>query len=93
MDLEKNIEKVDIRLVPDDTIHKGTNPPLFETQVSLILDIAIASYSITHFLYYISIFYSTGENAAGDKPRGAAPTQRDGNVINDNPSRSAYNRL
>ena len=29
MYLEKNIEKVDIRLVPDDTLHKGTNPPLF----------------------------------------------------------------
>ena len=79
-------------MVTEDTLHLSQTPAFFGTQGSLILDIAVASYSITHFLYYISIFYSTGENAAGDKPRGATPTQRDGNVSNGNPPRSASNR-
>ena len=61
-------------LVPDDTLHLSQTPALFGTRGSLILDIAIASYSITRFLYYISIFYSTGENVAENKPGGASPT-------------------
>ena len=72
-------------MVTDDTVHLSQTPALFGTQGSLILDIAIASYSITHFLYYISIFYSTGENAAGYKQGGSAPHQTAGNVRNGNP--------
>ena len=52
-------------LVPDDTVHKGTTPPFFGTRSNLILDIAIAPYSIYNFLYLFSLFYSTGEPALG----------------------------
>ena len=61
-------------MVPDDTIHKGTTPPLFGTLVSLILDIAIAPYSIYCFLYFFSLFFSSGDPTAGDKSGGAAAT-------------------
>ena len=61
------------RLVPDDNVHLSSTPHSFGTQGRLILDVAIASYSITRF-YSFSIFYSIGETVAGDKPGGAAPT-------------------
>ena len=37
------------RSFPDDTVHMFTTPPSFGTRGSLILDIAISSYSITRF--------------------------------------------
>ena len=47
-------------------------PPLFGTQGNLILDIAIATYSIYLFIYFFSLFYSTGEPVDGDKLGGVA---------------------
>ena len=92
MYLEKNIEKVDIRLVPDDTLHKGTNPPLFETQVSLILDIAIVSYSITYFSI-IYLYFILQAKTLLDKIQGSPPPhQTDGNIGNVNPLISASPR-
>ena len=42
-------------LVPDDTVHKGTNRPPFGTQGSLTFYIAIYPYKTTlyYFLYFI----------------------------------------
>ena len=49
-------------------------PPSFGTLGSLILDVAIASGSITLFFYSLSLLYSTGVTVAGDKAGGAAYT-------------------
>ena len=60
------------RLVPDYNVHKGANHPPFGTQGRLIFDVAIAPCTISCFLYFFSIFYSSGtiaaEDNAGDPP-------------------------
>ena len=61
-------------LVPDDTVHIVTTPPLYGTRCRLILDICIDSYSTNCFYYSFSIFYSTVETVAGYRTRSAAPT-------------------
>ena len=76
-------------LVPYITVHKGTTPTSFDTWGRLILDIAIASYSTTTFLYSFSLFYSTGETAARYKPGPPPLHQAVGNVKNGSPLRSA----
>ena len=43
-----------MRLVPDDTLHKGTNRPPFVTRVSLTLDIFISLYLINDFSFLFS---------------------------------------
>ena len=60
-------------LVPDDNVHLSHTPPLFGKLGSLILDIAIASYSTNISFYYFSLFSYTGTTAAGDKPGGVDP--------------------
>ena len=64
-------------LVTDDTVHLSHTPPSFVKQGSLILDISIAPYYIYLFLYFFTIFYSTGEPAGKDKPEGIATTSND----------------
>ena len=53
-------------MVPDDTVHLSE----IGTQVSLILDIFIASYSTSRFFYSFFLFYTTGKTAVGDKLEG-----------------------
>ena len=60
-------------LVPDDNVHLSHTPPLFGKLGSLILDIAIASYSTALFFHSFSLFYSTGKTVTRDKPGAAAP--------------------
>ena len=43
-------------MVPVDTVHMFTIPPLFVTRGSLILDVVISSYSIYQFLYFFLYF-------------------------------------
>ena len=62
-----------IRLVPDNTVHKGPTLPLFGARGSLILDIAIASYSTTIFFYSFSLFDSLGKTATAENLGGVAP--------------------
>ena len=57
-----------LKTVPDDTVQLVLNRLPFVTQGSLILELSIAPYTITHFLYLFSIFYSTDTTAAGDPP-------------------------
>ena len=47
-----------------------SHPSLFVTRGSLILDVAIAPYSIYQSQDFFSLFYSTGEPADGDNPGG-----------------------
>ena len=54
------------RLVPDNT------PPLFGTRGRLILDIAVSSNYIYRFIYFFSLFYSTGDPTERYKPGGIA---------------------
>ena len=61
-------------MVPDDTANLSHTPPSCGTQGIIILDIAIAPYSIYRFQDFFSLFYSTGETADGDKPGGVATT-------------------
>ena len=57
-----------LKTVPDDTVQLVLNRLPFVTQGSLILELSIAPYTITHFLYLFSIFYSTDTTAAEDPP-------------------------
>ena len=43
-------------------------PPSFGTLGRLLLDITVAPYSIYLFIYFLYLFYSTGEPAGGDNP-------------------------
>ena len=61
-------------MVSKDTIHLNHTPPSFGTRGRLILDIPIATYSIYRYIYFFSLFYSTGEPANGDKPRDVVTT-------------------
>ena len=58
----------------DNNMHKVNTHPLFGTRVRLILDIFIGPYSITHFIYLFTLFSSTIEPVAGEKPGVSAPT-------------------
>ena len=51
-----------------------SHPSLFVTRGSLILDVAIAPYSIYQSQDFFSLFYSTGEPADGDNPGGITAT-------------------
>ena len=48
-------------LVSDDTVHLSHIDPPFGTQGSSTLDISIASYTITCFIYFCYLLYSTGK--------------------------------
>ena len=71
-------------MVPDDNVHLIHTPPLFGTRGILILDIAIASYSTTHFyiifLYFILQVKTWQETSQGSP----APYQTASNVGNCN---------
>ena len=85
MTIGKKWENVAIFIV--EYLHLTQTPPSFVSEVSLILDIVIVSYSITHFSI-LSLFYSTGETVSGDKPGGASPHQTAGNARNGSSLRS-----
>ena len=76
-------------MVPDYTVHLSHNLPLFDTRVSLILDITIASYSTNIFsilfLYFVLKIKMRPETRKGAPP----PHQTSGNVRNGNPLRLA----
>ena len=57
-------------MVPDNTVHLRHTPPSFVTRGSLILDIHVTPYYIHQFLYFFSLFHSTGESATRDNPWG-----------------------
>ena len=72
MDMSR--ESIDKIMVPYYTVHLINTPPLFGTQGRLILDIAIATYSIYQFQDLFSLFYSTGEPTDWDNPGGVSTT-------------------
>ena len=79
-------------MVPDYTVHLSHIPPWFGTEGSLILDISIASYSITCFSI-LFIYFILQVKPRLDKIQGAPPPhQTSNNVGNGNPSRSASPR-
>ena len=61
-------------IVPYKTMHLSHTPSSFVTWGILILDTAIAPYSIYRFQYLFPLFYSTCEPADGDKTGGVATT-------------------
>ena len=73
-------------MLTDDTVHLSQTPALFGTQGSLILDIAIASYSITPFsILFLYFVLKTSQ--------GGAPSHKTvGNVRYSNPLISAFPR-
>ena len=78
-------------LVPDNTVHKWTTSPLFDTRGSLIIDVDIASYSTTIFLLLLSVLLYRWNRGWG-QARGRQPHQTASNVGNGNPSRLASSR-
>ena len=79
-------------LVPYNTLHKGINPSLFCTRGKLILDIDIASYSITCFFYSIFIFILQVKTWLETIQGAPHPHQTAGNIGNGNPLRSVSPR-